>query len=71
MDLLFTIVQIVKDLLGSLNPFRLLSQNYRVSFRNLWRQESWTIRVGYVLGVLGLLVLFGLVASFAWRYVRT
>jgi len=70
MDLLVTIVQIVKDLLGSLNPFRLLGPDYRVSFRNLWRQESRIFRVGYVLGALGLLVLLGLVALLAWQYVK-
>lgn len=69
MDLLVTIVQIVKDLLGSLNPFRLLGSDYRASFRNLWQQESWTFRAGYVLGILGLLVLLGALALVAWRYV--
>jgi hypothetical protein len=70
MDLLVTIVQIVKDLLGSLKPLRLVSTDYRTSFRNLWRQESRIFRVGYVMGALGLLILLGLVALLAWRYIR-
>jgi hypothetical protein len=70
MDLLVTIVQIVKDLLGSLNPFRLFKGDYRASFRDLWRQEPRVFRIGYVLGILGLLVLLALVALVVWRGAR-
>ena len=66
MDLLVTIIQIVKDLLGSINPFRLFGRDYRSSFRDLWRQASRVFRIGYVLGILGLLVLLGLVALAVW-----
>lgn len=67
MDLLVTIVQIVKDLLGSLNPLRLFKGDYRASFRDLWRQESRVFRIGYVLGIFGLLVLLALIALAIWR----
>ena len=67
MDLLITIVQIVKDLLGSLNPFRLFKRDYRASFRDLWQQEPRVFRIGYVLGILGLLVLLAVVALAVWR----
>ena len=63
MDLLVTIVQIVKDLLGSLNPFRLFERDYRASFRDLWREEPRVFRIGYVLGILGLLALLALPSS--------
>ena len=62
MDLLITIVQIVKDLLGSLNPFRLFKRDYRASFRDLRRQQPRVFRIGYVLGMLCLLVLLVLLA---------
>ena len=61
MGLLITIVQIVKDLLGSLNPVRLFKRDYRASFRDLWRQEPRVFRIAYVLGMLCLLVLLALV----------
>lgn len=61
MDLLVTIVQIVKDLLGSLNPFRLFRPDYRGSFRKVWRREPFVFLIGYVLGTIGLLVLVALV----------
>jgi hypothetical protein len=70
MDLLVTIVQIVKDLLGNLNPFRLFRRDYRASFRALWQQEPRVFRVGYALGVLGLLVLLALVLLVFWRGAR-
>jgi len=66
MDLLVTIVQIVKDLLGSLNLFRLFERDYRASFRDLWREESRVFRIGYVIGILGLLALLALVALLIW-----
>lgn len=67
MDLLVTIVQIVKDLLGSLNPFRLFRRDYRGSFWEVWRQEPLVFRVGYVVGTIGLLVLIALAVSWFWR----
>ena len=67
MDLLVTIAQIVKDLLGSLNPIRLFKRDYRASFRDLWWQEPRVFRIGYVLGIFGLLVLLALVALAVWR----
>ena len=70
MDLLITIVQIVKDLLGSLNPFRLFKRDYRASFRDLGRQEPRVFRIAYVLGMLCLLVLLALVALAVWRDAR-
>lgn len=60
MDLFVTIIQIVKDLLGSLNPFRLFRRDYRGSFWEVWRQEPLVFRIGYVLGAIGLLVLIAL-----------
>jgi hypothetical protein len=70
MDLLVTIVQIVKDLLGSLNPLRLFSRDYRASFRGVWQREPRVFRVGYVLGALGLLALLALAAFLLWRGMR-
>ena len=70
MELLVSIVQIVKDLLGSLNPLRLFRRDYRVWFRNLWQEEPLVFRIGYVLGAFGLLVLLALVALAIWRGVR-
>jgi len=67
MDLLVTIVQIVKDLLGSLNPFRLFKRDYRGSFREIWRQEPFVFRIGYVLGAVGLLLLIALVVFWLLR----
>ena len=61
MGLFITIVLIVKDLLGSLNPFRLFKRDYRASFRDLRRQQPRVFRFGYVLGMLYLLVLLALV----------
>ena len=66
MDLLVTVVQIIKDLLGGLNPFHLFKRDYQAPFFNLWLQESRVFRIGYALGVLGLLVLLGLLAFAAW-----
>ena len=70
MELLISIVQIVKDLLGSLNPLRLFRRDYRVWFRSLWHEESLIFRIGYVLGAFGLLVLLALVALAIWRGVH-
>ena len=70
MDLLVTIVQISKDLLGSLNPLRLFRRDYRASFRQVWQPESRVFRIGYVLGALGLLALLALAAFVLWRSTR-
>ena len=70
MDLLLTIVQIVRDLLCSLSPFRRFKRDYRASFSDLWQQEPRVFRIGYVLGILGLLVLLALVALAVWRGAR-
>ena len=70
MDLLVTIVQIVKDLLGSLNPLRLFKRDYRGSFREVWRQEPLVFRIGYILGTVGLLLLIALAVSWLLRGAR-
>ena len=70
MELLVSIVQIVKDLLGSLNPFRLFNRDYRVWFRDVWQEERLLFRIGYVLGAFGLVVLLALVMLAIWRGVR-
>jgi len=57
MDLLVVIAQVVKDLLGNLNPFKLLNKSYRARMRDLWRQESAISKIGYVLGMLFFLTL--------------
>ncbi len=67
MDLLISIIQIIKDLLGDLNPFRLVKRDYRASFRKLWLQEPRVFRIGYVLGALGLVALLGLLMFAVWR----
>ena len=56
MDLIITIVLIVKDLLGSLNRVRLFKRDYRASFCDLRRQQPRVFRISYVLGILCLLV---------------
>ncbi len=60
MDLLVTIIQIVKDLLGSVNPLRLFRRDYRDSFWKVWGQEPLVFRIGYVLGAISLFVLIAL-----------
>lgn len=60
MDLLIVIAQLVKDLLGSLNPFKLLNKSYRARMRELWRQESVVSKIGYVIGIFLLLVLLAM-----------
>jgi hypothetical protein len=70
MELLVSIVQIVKDLLGSLNPLRLFNRDYRAWFRDVWQEERLVFRIGYVLGAFGLLALLALVALAIWRGVR-
>lgn len=67
MDLLVTIIQIAKDLLGSLNPFRLFKRDYRSSFLKVWRQEPLVFRIGYVLGAVGLLLLIALAVFWLLR----
>ena len=67
MELLVSIVQIVKDLIGSLNPLRLFNRDYRASFRDLWQQEPLVFRIGYVLGGLGLLAVLALAVFTLWR----
>ena len=62
MEILVVVVQIVKDLLGSLNPLRLFRRDYRASFGETWKQEPRIVRIGYVLGILGLVVLLGIAA---------
>jgi hypothetical protein len=66
-DLLVIIAQLVKDLLGSLNPLRLFKRNYRASFREVWKHESIVLKLGYVVGIIGLLVLIGVLVLFAWQ----
>jgi hypothetical protein len=70
MDLLVVIAQLVKDLLGNLNPFRLFRRDYRASFHDLWERESRVARAGYVLGTVGLLILLAVVAFAVWQGYR-
>ena len=51
MDLLVVVIQIIKNLLGSLNPFRLFRRDYRATLLNVWKQGSLVSRVGYVPGL--------------------
>lgn len=68
MDLLAIIVQVVKDLLGNLNPFKLVSQSYRRQIVDLWQKEGWVFKIGYVIGgvLLVLLLLSLLLLAFHW-----
>jgi hypothetical protein len=68
MDLLVVIAQLIKDLLGNLNPLRLFRRSYRASVRDLWRQEPRVFRLGYVLGTLGLIAVLALVGFVLWRF---
>ena len=67
MDLFVIIAQVVKDLLGSLNPFRLFNSDYRLAFREHWHRSGILLRVGYVLGVIGLIVLVWVVCLGVWH----
>lgn len=67
MDLFIVIAQLVKDLLGSLNPLRLFRHGYRVSFREVWNRESLVLKIGYVVGTVGLLTLIAVLLFAAWR----
>lgn len=66
MDHLWHIIEIIRDLLGNLNPFKLLfSRHYRREFMILWKNEAWGFRLGYIFGsilltivMLSLLLLF-------------
>lgn len=68
MELLAIIVQVVKDLLGNLNPFKLVSQSYRRQFADLWQKEGWVFKIGYVIGgaLLVLLLLSLLLLALHW-----
>ena len=67
MDLIVIIAQVVKDLLGSLNPFRLVNSGYRIAFREHWHRSGVILRAGYVLGLVGLIVLIWVACLGAWR----
>jgi len=67
MDLLVVIAQLVKDLLGSLNPLRLFKHEYRASFCEVWKRESLVLKIGYVVGAVGLLALIALLLFAAWH----
>lgn len=67
MDLLVIIVQLVHDLLGSLNPLRLFRRVYRSSFREIWKRESLVLKVGYVVGTVGFLSLIAVLLFAAWQ----
>lgn len=69
-DLLVIIAQLIKDLLGSLNPLRLFKRDYRASFREIWKRESIVLKLGYVVGIVGLLVLVGVLVLFAWHFYK-
>ena len=70
MELLAIIAQVLKDLLGSLNPFRLISPPYRRQFVDLWKEEGWVFRIGYVIG--GILLILVLLSLFllAYRFIQ-
>ncbi|PTQ66545.1 hypothetical protein C8R26_14811 [Nitrosomonas oligotropha] len=57
MDLLLLIVQVIKDLLGSFNPCKLISPSYRREFLNLWQKEIWIFKIGYIVGSILLIAL--------------
>jgi len=57
MELFIVIAQIIKDLLGSLNPFRLISRTYRRQFSDLWKEEGRIFRIGYVIGAILLMLI--------------
>lgn len=62
MDLLVILLQVVKDLLGNLNPLKLFSRDYRRRFGSIWNEEGLIFRLGYVVGVIFVLIfLIGLV----------
>lgn len=67
MDLLVVIAQIVKDLLGNLNPLRLFERAYRTSFRDVWQSESIVLKIGYVVGVIALVFLGAVLLLAAWQ----
>lgn len=66
MDLLVSVIQIVKDLLGALNPFRLVRRGSRTRFLEVWKHEPMVFRIGYVLGSIGLLALLLLAGYYMW-----
>jgi hypothetical protein len=43
-------------------PLRLFRRDYRASFGEAWKQKPRVVRVGYVLDILGLVVLLGIAA---------
>jgi len=63
---LFVVLQGLLDLLGTLNPFKLLKADYRASFRAVWKQVPTVFRVGYVLGILGVIVLIAVLVLAIW-----
>jgi hypothetical protein len=66
MDLIAIVVQVLKDLLGPLNPLLLFRSEYRARFCAVWREEGLVFRVGYVLGVLGLAALVSVAGLWLW-----
>lgn len=66
MEFLVIVVQILRDLLGNLNPFKLLKADYRASFRAVWEQEPAVFRMGYVLGILGVVALIAVLVLAIW-----
>lgn len=66
MEFLAIVVQILRDLLDNLNPFKLLKADYRASFRAVWKQEPAVFRMGYVLGIIGMVVLIAVLVLGIW-----
>jgi hypothetical protein len=57
MDFLIIIVQVIRDLLSSLNPFKIFGKDQANSFRSTWKTESKLSHIAFIIGVL-LLTLF-------------
>ncbi len=67
MDYIVIILQIIRDLLGRLNPFKLLKTDYLASFREIWKQEAVVFRIGYLLGILGVIILIVVLVFMFWK----
>lgn len=64
MELFVIVAQLVKDLLGDLNPFRLLNRKYRNQAATTLKSEPPIIKLGYAVGITLLLVLVGLLVLY-------
>lgn len=70
MDLIVIIVQVIKDLLGNVNPFRLLNSGYRAAVREHWSRSRLIHRIGYVLGIIGATVLALVALLGIWQFLQ-